>query len=220
MENQKISLEYAKLILPDINKLNLTQDEIKFVASYCLNGFKKEKAILSTNYKSLTTTKKRLIKAETLLKKEKINDAIKLYIVYILEPYKEKYNFQLLQTYSRRAFYDVTIFYDDEGYPYPIKYIKENFPEWVCVIDNYKRLPSQSIADEKRYEYTFANRDQALRQLNIILNGDEEESGKSGLSKESRDILEGIFSQPSPLEPELKTVEELEFEDGEIDDEE
>ena len=70
--------------------------------------------------------------AYTLLNRKEISEAIKLYIDHVIEPYKARLEFEILDIYYRRATYLVTEFYDDFGNPKPLKDIAK---EWLCCID-------------------------------------------------------------------------------------
>ena len=197
----EISLVEAKKFLPEYMRHleNISPREYKFLAVYCSNGFNAIDACEKAGYAERSRAKYRAI-AYTLLNRKEISEAIKLYIDHVIEPYKARLEFEILDIYYRRATYLVTEFYDDFGNPKPLKDIGK---EWLCCIDQIDVKVSGNGNVQRNF--TLPNRDFALQALYKFITGQEINSTQT-LPEESRKNITKIYNtviQNSKITPKM-----------------
>jgi phage terminase small subunit len=209
--NTDLTLPIAKKLLPvDVDDLNLTLRDYKFIAEYCTNGFKGMEAALSAGFKGDKRTLQST--AWALLKKPQIIEALKRFINTVIEPYKTRLEYEILDRYYRRATYTVDIFYDKNGEVLPLDEIDK---EWLPVIDGVERKFYGKDASEEIVTYQLPNRDTALQMLAKLAMGVDPNSDKlNQLPQETRSRLQQIFNAAIPLKtgaesPGVKTTTRL-----------
>lgn len=189
----KLTLPQAKRLIPvNIYNLGLKPREIKFVAAYCTNGFVATDAYKAAGYKSKTKNS-RASRSSTLLSKKNITEAIRRFIDTIIEPFKAKLEYQIVEVYYKRAFYTIDMFYKKDG---TLKELDEIEKEWLIVIDGVDRRHFGSNAQEKVMIYQLANRDKALQTLFNFINLEKLNDSNTlpQLSDETRTKLKEIFN--------------------------
>lgn len=182
----------AKRIMPmDYHDLDLNLREYKFVAAYCSNNFKGGPAAAAAGYKGSKDTLRSLSWA--LQKRPNVMEAIKRFMDSVINPYKARLEYEVLDMYYKRAFFDICTFYDDAGY---IKPLDEIDAEWRCCIDGVEEKYFGKDATRRVCTYTLANRDAALRMLWQMVTGfDGDKEGSGLLPAEARTKLQNIFQQ-------------------------
>jgi phage terminase small subunit len=191
----EMTLPVAKKILPvDLVDLNLDLKEYKFVAVYCTNGFSGPEAAKEAGYRGDRKTLQS--QAWSLLKRPNILEAVKRFINSVIEPYKAKLEYEILDRYYKRATYSIDTFFDENG---DIKPLDEIDPEWLCVIDGVEKKYFGGQAQRSTVTYQLPNRDLALQMLYRIATGqDPNDAGKNMMPQEARNRLSQIFNAVLP----------------------
>ena len=167
VSSKELSITEARKLLPEnLKHLNLNPREYKFLAVYCSNNFNAEEAVKSAGYVERTKAKYRAI-AYTLLQRKEIVEAIKIYINTIIQPYKDRLELELLNTYYRRATYTIDKFYDDNGNPLRLNEIDKDY---ICCIDDIKYVKNGNTLVPA---YQLPNRDLALQALYRFITGQD-----------------------------------------------
>lgn len=166
-KNELTITEARKLLPENMRHLNLNPREYKFVAVYCSNNFNAIDAVEKAGYVERTQAKYRAI-AYSLLQRKEVVEAVKMYIDEIIQPYRDRLELELLNTYYRRATYNISTFYDNYGNPKPLCDIEL---EWQCCIDDvkYVKLDKNSV----KTAYQLPNRDMALQALYRFITGQD-----------------------------------------------
>lgn len=171
VSSKELSITEARKLLPEnLKHLNLNPREYKFLAVYCANNFNAEDAVEKAGYVERSKAKYRAI-AYSLLQRKEIVEAIKIYIDTIIQPYKDRLELELLNTYYRRATYNISTFYDDYGNP---KLLSNIDLEWQCCIDDMKFVKVDKNVIIKAYQ--LPNRDLALQALYRFITGQDTNS--------------------------------------------
>ena len=180
-EIKKITLPQAKKMLPfDYKNLKLKPKEIKFVAAYC-STFHQGKAYRMAGYKAKNDNVANAT-ACRMLKKPNIIEAVNKYIDILIQPYKQRLEYMILEYWYCRAFYKIDYFYhyqefrqteeseEDKGdIDYvPIEYILKPLDEiedrWkVCIDAIEEKYYNQGKI--KVIRYVLGDRSEALRNL-------------------------------------------------------
>lgn len=190
MEVKKIKEKIGKSLYSDLKKQKLTPKQIKFIAIYLTNGHNGVRAVKEAgyNFKNYNVCG---VEANKLLKKPKINAAIKGVFDKWLDEKKTKLNKEIVDVLYKRAFYDITIFQTSLG-----KWKKlEDIPkEWRCCIDGVEEKYYGKDAAQRSVILKMANKDIALDKLDKFtgLTRDEDD-GKIGLTKDTEELLKNIF---------------------------
>ena len=189
VSNKVMSIVEAKKLLPDsLKHLDLNLKEYKFLAVYCSNGFNAENAVEIAGYKGRTKAQYKAI-AYSLLQRKEIVEAIKIYINIVIQPYKDRLEMELLNTYYKRATYTIDKFYDNQGNPLPLKEVDKEF---LCCIDDIKYVKitgTQTILPA----YQLPNRDLALQALYRFITG-QDITNSSILPEEAQKKLKIIYN--------------------------
>lgn len=189
VSNKEMSIVEAKKLLPDsLKHLDLNLKEYKFLAVYCSNGFNAENAVEIAGYKGRTKAQYKAI-AYSLLQRKEIVEAIKIYINIVIQPYKDRLEIELLNTYYKRATYTIDKFYDNQGNPLPLKEVDKEF---LCCIDDIKYVKitgTQTILPA----YQLPNRDLALQALYRFITG-QDITNSSILPEEAQKKLKIIYN--------------------------
>lgn len=184
---EELTITEARKLLPDNMKhLDLNPREYKFVAVYCSNNFNAIEAVEKAGYVERTKAKYRAI-AYTLLQRKEIVEAVKLYIDTVIQPYRDRLELELLNTYYRRATYDVSLFYDDYGMP---KSLSDIDLEWRVCIDDVKYVKVDK--DIIKTAYQLPNRDTALQALYRFVTGQDMNSNNT-LPEDAKKKIANIY---------------------------
>lgn len=184
----------AKRIMPmDFADLQLNLREYKYIAVYCTNGFKGGEACAAAGYKGSKDTLRGLSWA--LQKRPHVMEAVKRFIDSVITPYKAKLEYEILHMYYQRAFYDISVFYDDDG---RIRPLDEVDVEWRCCVDGVEERYFGKDANRRVITYQLANRDTALQTLYKMVSGFDGDTAGGMLPSEARERLQKIFSQGKP----------------------
>jgi phage terminase small subunit len=148
------------MILND-NK-DLTDKQRIFIAEYCNNNFNATQAAIKAGYSENSAQQ---IASETL-SKPFVKNAIKSYLDEILSQYKDTLEYEIIQHYKIRAFYDISDILTPEG-GLKVKELKE-LGENTKVIDGIETTINAS--NIKNTKIKLANREESLKQLALYMN--------------------------------------------------
>jgi hypothetical protein len=205
-----LSITDARRFLPiDVQDLQISAKEYKFVAEYCTNGFKAPEAAQAAGYKGDRKTLQST--AWAILKRPAVVECVKRFIDSVIQPYKARLEFEILDRYYRRATYQVDTFFDSDGYAKDLSEIPE---EWLQVIDGVERRFFGKNADVEVITYLLPNRDTALQMLYKLATGNDPNNDKNNLlPQEARARLQQIFNGGlAPSNSPLKTTTRLTLE--------
>jgi len=209
----KMSLSNARKMLSiELKDLRLKAREIRFVAAFCMT-WDQQRAYEMAGYR---TTKRgsAASAASRLLNSVNVSTAIQRYVSKAVEPYKDRLNLMLLEVWYKRAFYDISVFYNLDGKRKELDEIPE---EWRVCIDgiDIKRYGKEP---EKNYDikWELCSRPEALKEIRTVLEmaigkdqmndmpGDEKDRIQMILNREYKKL--GIKREIIPFEP-LKKAE-------------
>jgi len=165
--NMTMNLPKLKKLFPiNCKEKGLTAKETRFVIAYCTNGFNTEKAIKIANIKA-NGKNSAINQACRYLNSEKIYEVIKEFCDLMIKPYKNKFEYLLLDVYWKRAFYDICTFIDDNGLLIPLSKIDD---EWrICIDGMDVKYYGKLLKEVKRY--ILPDRADAMKNLyNLITN--------------------------------------------------
>lgn len=173
-----------------IEDLGLTQKEIRFVGEYCSNGFDAVAAMKAAKLieEAATSTTARL-RSLDLLNKQNITTAVNRFVSSELDPYRDKLNYQILNSMQSRAFYDPATFFEPDGTARPLDVIPLAARQAIDSIE-VKHYGKDGNVLETIYK--LADRAQAIKSLREVLDrkggGDDE-----GMHTSVRAKLDEIF---------------------------
>lgn len=199
---EKMTLPLAKRILPAaFTDIQLNPRQFKFVAAYCSNGFNATQAAIQAGY---SPKQRKNVSALTsdFLKNPNIVKAIKTFIDMVIQPYRDRLEYEVMDIYYRRATYQLSTFVESDG---TLKDLDEIPREWLCCVDGIAR--DVKIIGGTRIElleYKLPNRDVALQQLCRMATGNVEESPE--LPEEVRKRLQAIKANVMGSDLKTKTT--------------
>lgn len=184
-----LTLSAAKKILPiDFQDLQLNPRELRFVAVYCSNGFRGKEACKDSGYSGNAETLRSL--AWAMLRRPHIAVAIRRFIDLVIQPYKDRLEYEVLARYYKRATYDIADFYFDDGAIKPLNEIPEDMRE---IIDGVNIRYYGKEAEKRVVEYSLPNRDTALKMLYQMVTGFTPDETQQKLPSNARERLQQIF---------------------------
>lgn len=181
----KMTLKAAKeMLLVGLKDLKLKPREIRFIAAFCLtwdpaNAYK----IAGFRWKNDNVAKSA---GNRLLTRVDIAEAVQRYVNKAIEPYKDRLNLMLMEVWYRRAFYDISIFYDKNGSPKDFDGIPK---EWRVCIDGIEIKRYGKESDDNKIEWVLCSRTEALKEIRAVL---EIAVGKTGADKLTGDDKDKI----------------------------
>lgn len=163
ISSKELTITEARKLLPEnLKHLNLNPREYKFLAVYCSNNFDAVDAVQKAGYVERTHAKYRAI-AYSLLQRKDIVEGIRIYIDTVIQPYKDRLELELLNIYYKRAVYNVTTFFENNGISKDLDKIDK---EWLCCIDGIE-------INKYGTKYILPNRDLALQALYRFVTGQD-----------------------------------------------
>ena len=141
----------------------LTPKELLFVNEYLTNGFNGTQAAITTGYSERTAKEQ----AYEILTKPHIKEYIRNTLNEIIGTKKDVLEKQIIDTYYKRAFYDIAQFTNKEG---EVDIDAINEAGYGCIIDGVKKARTVTTfgeggVKEEPAVYELADRDKALAQL-------------------------------------------------------
>jgi len=139
----------------------ITAREKRFVQAYCAANFNGTRAALEINPAYSVASASSW--ASNRLKSPRVQEYLRSHLEDVLGPYRETLQYQLMDTYFRRAFYNVADFVDENGcLAKPLaEYGKD-----AVVIDQIVRKETK---DSVYTQVQLADRDKALEALSRII---------------------------------------------------
>ena len=201
MTVKNIKNDIGKDLYTKLKKEKVKLSHIKFIAEYLNNGMKPSEAYLKyVATKPDTTKSTAYTEGCNLLKKPKIREAIRIVITDWLEEKRGKLERELIDTLYRRAFYDISIFQNENG---EFKEIEDVPVEWRCCVDGVEKKYYGKDATTSVIILKLADRDRAIDKLDKYIQMTKELSVDVGLTKDTVESLDKIFNQ-NKREPEIK----------------
>lgn len=184
----------AKRLPIDVSDLELTSKELKFLGEYVTQGYNDVAA-----YKKFYNTKGMAnsdikMEALALVNDRRIKLGVQRFVNLTLDPYRDMLEHQVLNILQRRAFYDPSDFYNDDGSVKPLDQIEHDLRK--C-IDDVKEDWKGKDADRRQVTYTLAKRMEALKMLQALLKEGQavKEEGSEKEKAGMRDTVKGILGQ-------------------------
>lgn len=164
-----LGLPAARKLLPEeILQSGLNNQELRFVAAYCTNGFRVTDAYIKAGYAKGKRKNEAGSNGSSLLNRPHIQAAVSTFIRLILEPYQERLEYLIIDALSKRAFFDIAAFINADG---TAKEIQDIPIEDRVVIDGMiKRVYGSGENRIQWNEMQLADRGSALRTLLSISN--------------------------------------------------
>lgn len=175
----------ADLDWPD----ELLPQEKLFVSFYIADAhWDPMKAYIMAKYEPGSTQSLTRVRANNLLKQEKIQKAINNYVDTVVEINKGRAKVNIIELQRSRAFYDPSKLLNADG---SLKYktLDEVPAELRPVIDNIETRWFGKDANVKTTNVKLANRDKALEQLTKILRINEEADADEKDNREARPVI-------------------------------
>lgn len=181
--------KYTRLPI-QVDDLGLTARELRFVGEYCTNGFDEVKAYKKHfNVKNMSSVDIRL-EALGLTNERRIKLAVERFVGVTLDPYRDKLEYQLLELYRNRAFYDVKDFYNSDGSVKPLDDIDQSLR--LC-IDGVKEDWKGKDADRRQVTYEIANKMMAAKALRELLKEGVTQEDEAPLQAQQRQTVRDVF---------------------------
>jgi hypothetical protein len=178
-EIESVSLSISKKIVPEWKKLKLKAKDIKFLTHYINNGFNQTDAYIKAfPGKDLKRNVARVM-GHRLLTKVNVKRAFLLWKTEYIEATKPMLEPALLNQLKKRAFYDVTKFFNDNG---KMKKLSEIDEEWRCCIDGIERKFYGKDADVSVVVLKLADKDKSMDRLEKYINMIEEKGNDINLN--------------------------------------
>lgn len=199
---EKYTLPQIKqLLVVNLDDLQLNNKQKIFVAVYCNNGFNERNAYLSAGYAGRRLEVVRAA-AQKLVATEKIQEAIKRMIGELVKPYLAPMKMKTFELQFYRAFWKIDDFFYPDGAIKPLSEISEKAKYALDGIET--KLYGQK--GTKIITYTLADRSEALRQIQALL--DKYDSGnQAGESlEELRKKRDAIFGRDYNSLPDKKII--------------
>jgi hypothetical protein len=184
-----------------LKKEKVKLSHIKFVVEYLNNGMNAGQAYLKHVAKKPDIT---MDTAYTngclLLRNPKIREALRIVITDWLEEKRGKLEKELIDVLYRRAFYDISIFQNENG---EFKELEDIPNEWRCCVDGVEKKYYGKDATTSVIILKLADRDRAIDKLDKYIQMTKELSVDVGLTKDTVKSLDEIFNQ-NKRDPEIK----------------
>lgn len=146
--------------------ISMTEQEAAFCCNMVLNGLDKVKAYKEV-YAIQEMEKDDYKKIAALLAREDVRQMLRMGVKTKMREIMDNLDSKLLDTYTQRAFYDISDFHDMNGMPKPLSEIPE---EKRCAIDKIEIKYYGRDGDVCSVNYVLANRDVALKTLTDYVN--------------------------------------------------
>ena len=152
-----------------LDGLRLTQNQRRFIIKFCNpeSSYYNDKhgSYIDAGYTA--SNKKALIaNVAKLLGKEKIKEGIRRYQKEMINSKKLEISSETITMLRKRATYDVSTFYNDDGTVKPLSNIPH---EWHCCIDEVQRTLKGATASGVELKYSLCHRDKAMSALTSLL---------------------------------------------------
>ena len=179
---------YKKLKLEGV-----TVKQVRFIAHYITNGFNASLAVRDAGYITGSLNAANVLGCN-MLKKPKIKRGLKLFFDDWIEEKKIKLEKEIIDTYYKRAFYDITTFRNNDG---TFKFLEDIPEEWRCCIDGIEERYFGKEADVKAIITKLPDREVSLRELGKWINLVEEKLDLTvtKISREAKKNLDEVFNE-------------------------
>lgn len=190
--DKPVSTVKLRKTFPFFKELKLNTRQIRFVFYYVELNFNSVEAYKRAGYHAKNENSLRATVCE-ILKNPNMREGIRRYITDSLELCKDTLDKSLIDTFYRRAFYDIAMFYNENG---TIKKLKDIPEDWRCVIDGKEDKYYGKEAEIKVETYKLADKEKSLDRLCKYIDLIKADAGITfNLSKETEDKLNNIFNK-------------------------
>lgn len=142
---------------------DLNGQEMDFALEMVTNGLDGEAAYRAVYRNDSGVTSKTIMKkVALLLERPGVREIMRVAVERYMAKSIENLDARLLDAYTRRAFYDVSMFFFKGGEPKPLESIPE---EWRIVIDGYERRFYGKDADVEVLTMKLPDRDRMMSKL-------------------------------------------------------
>jgi hypothetical protein len=198
VDEQSLIEQPAQILTAEFIKENTVDlewnDEISpqeklFVSFYIADAhWDATKAYLMAGFEDAGTLNKTKVRANRLLRKDRIQKAINNYVNTVVEVNKGRAKVNIIELQRNRAFYDPAEFLNADG---SLKYKNlSEIPEDIrSVIDGIETRYFGKDANVKTTTVKLADRDKALQQLVKILRINEEAEEEEASNREARPVI-------------------------------
>lgn len=158
----------------DAEDLGLTPQELKFLALYCNNGFdaiEAYKVCWPVQARAMSSAELR-VEALTVANQRHIKIGVQRFIASVVDPQRDIFEAELLTVLKTRAMYDPMDYINEEG---EAKDLNEIERTKRYAIDDYDVSFYGRSAEKKVKRVKLANRPQAIKQLQELLDRGKEE---------------------------------------------
>lgn len=201
----------------NIDDLNLTPREIKFVCEYITNGYKAEDAAKAAGLLSQDAgTVASRLHCAALLNNEKIKEAISRTKTSFVEPYRDVHYAKIQEVLEIRAFYDPFDFYYPDG---TIRPLDEISPKLRYAIDGIGDVTTMGKNGDnvRTVTYKLADKDKARKELRELHEIKEEKKDTGSADERSKlfslvaALAKGMLSgaKVQTIEEDTKRVNEV-----------
>lgn len=201
----------------NIDDLNLTPREVKFVCEYITNGYKAEDAAKAAGLLSQDAgTVASRLHCAALLNNEKIKEAISRTRISFVEPYRDVHYAKIQEVLEIRAFYDVADFFNPDGSVRPLDDIPPKLHHAIDGVDENWSMGKNGI-NIRTVTYKLADKDKARKELRELHEIKEKEKDTGSDDKRSelftlvaaltKGIVSGVKSRA--IEEDVKRVNEV-----------
>jgi len=179
----------------DVSDLDLTPLELKFVGVYCTESNFDEtiawKKTFTNRAKNMSLPEMRL-EALDMLNKRSIKLAVQRFTDSVIGPWQDKLGTQLLTVLRTRSFYDISIFYHDDGSPRKLSDIPEEYR--ICidgVLQDGKGRDGSAIFTTLK----LGDRKESIKMLQDLLKKKEEiDDSVNNVPDEARQRIRDVFT--------------------------
>ena len=176
----------------DLSDLCLTIKAYKYVLIYTSNGFDAKDAVIKAGYGATEDPNIFKTVVHRVQNNPKVKEAVRRIIAVQLEPYRTVGMAKIFDQLWKRCFYDIDIFYDENGELKPLKDVPE---EWRCIVDGIDRkfFGKDALVEVKTYQ--LPNRDMNIKFLYSILTGGDLDGDNSKIPSEARERAKNILNK-------------------------
>jgi hypothetical protein len=174
----------------EVSDLNLAPRELKFIGEYCTSGFNETEAFKKSHYHSGMSNAEMRLSALEILNKREVKIAVERFVSSVLDPYRDKIEYQILEVLRSRAFYDVSWYYHADG---SVKKLDEIDRDARHAIDSILEDYRGKDAQVRLVNYKLADKMQAQKALQELLKKNQTQE-EGVLPEDARKQISEVFA--------------------------
>jgi len=179
-------LKRMGLSLEEADGLSLR--ELRFIGELCVSGLNHPGDAYIKSGFVVDSKREATAKAKELMADSKVRRVIEKFINKVLDPYRERIIFQLIQIMEKRALWNIKDFFNEDGSVKPLDQIPEDS---LYAIDGIKEDWKGRDANRRVVSYTLADRKEAFEMVLKYLEKGETDTAR--LSDEAKTKLNRIL---------------------------